>query len=253
MRRIYQISCSMDMMCPASWVAKPAFVSKCSGDSLRPIFRVTRPACNPSNLILTTKRRFSREKNHWEASSGSSCCNSKCTTWSTRSDAHWCLGDMKYHAFQLELISFRLKNAATFLSRMDLMYWFYDQGRDGQFEKTFPSASVTTNEGMGIRNHKNTSKAAEKGSPELIRHSWCKHSEAFHQLYPSIIQYMLHPRRLRPSCDPNELQQHLSSCIHTWESWKSIKISCFMLFRPLDMGPLCCILILSSDLASDIM
>lgn len=77
-----------------------------------------------------------------------------------------------FYAFQLELISFRFKNAATFLSRMDLMYWFYDQGKDGQFEKTFPSASTTTNEGMGIRNHKNTSKAEEKGSPELIRHSW---------------------------------------------------------------------------------
>lgn len=51
-----------DMMCPTSWVAKPAFVSKWSGDSLRPIFRVTRPACNPSNLILTTKRRCSRKK-----------------------------------------------------------------------------------------------------------------------------------------------------------------------------------------------
>ena len=64
-----------------------------------------------------------------------------------------------FFAFQLELISFRFKNAATFLSRMDLMYWFYGQGKDGQFEKTFPSASMTTNEGMGIRNHKNTSKA----------------------------------------------------------------------------------------------
>lgn len=53
-----------DMMCPTSWVAKPAFVSKWSGDSLRPIFRVTRPACNPSNLILTTvtKRRCSKQK-----------------------------------------------------------------------------------------------------------------------------------------------------------------------------------------------